>query len=756
MKTRLFALLPMVLLALSVSCKQEKDLGPEEVTLSATELTFGSSAQVQTLTLKATLDWGIQGYDDAARAWLAIDPDSGKASAEERTITFTVLANPGNDRSVTLTFYGNVLHKQTITVTQSGDKGDAEALSVAEFLSKKDTENAYKLTGKIGNISTSAKKYGFMLKDATGEVYCAFPSNFDAYKAQLRTGGTVTIKGKYSFYETNKQDQMKEGEISAVTAPDLTNIQSKTVKEFIEGADIYTLYRLSGKVTGDVDATYGSFDLKDASGQTIKVYSGINLTDFKDKLKNYYDVTLVGAYQLYTSGTTSTHEVVDAQIESYSEAEPPVVTGTVSDAIAQEDGALVTVNGALVTAVTTKGFIITDGSSNAYVYMEKEHDVQIGDQLTVKATKATYNDLPELKTPEYEIVSRGAAVTYPEVVDITANFDNYSSKVAAYISFTGTLSISKGSNITYYNMAIPGAELQGSVSLPVAAFGLDGMEGKMIKVTGYYGGLASSKYQNIIAVAVELSDMPFLTVDKTAISVPATAQTASFTVGGNVNWTVSCDDTAIAADPISGSGETIVTLSFPENTDTENAKVYNVKVSTEEEAPVKEFTVVLTQKKASSGGDTATYTLDFSSATENPVNDYVSTWKATCDDFTWTLVNFNNYKNGWDFVRCGRKNNDSVASITTDAVMPEAIEKVVITFDAFEASLVNSVKLMVDTAADFSSAACQTINVTGAAGTVTVDIPAPAANGYYKLEVDCKSGSKNGFVQISKVVYTNE
>lgn len=757
MRTKIFAFMMAAVVALASSCVEKKDLGPEELTLSASELNFSSAAQTQTLTLKATLNWGIQGYDDAVKAWLAIDPESGDASAEERTVTFTVLANPDNDRSATLTFYGNVLHKQTITVFQSGDKGDAEALSVAEFISKKDTETEYKLTGKIGNISTSAKKYGFMLKDATGELYCAFPSNFDEYKAQLRTGGTVTIKGKYSYYEQNKQDQMKEGAITAFTAPDLSNIQSKTVKEFIEGADVYTLYRLSGKVTGEVDATYGSFDLKDASGATIKVYSGSNLEEYKDKLKNYYDVTLVGAYQLYTSGTTSTHEVVDAQIESYTEAEPPVITGTVTDAIAQEDGTLVTINGALVIAVTTKGFMITDGTSNVYVYMEKEHEVQIGDELKVNATKATYNGLPELKTPEYEIVSRGNPVTYPEAVDITAGFDTYTATTATYISFTGTLSTSQGNNITYYNVAVPGATFQGSISLPVASLGLDAMTGKMIKVTGYYGGLASSKFHNIIAVAAELSDMPFLTVDKTAINVAAAVQTASFTVGGNVNWTVSCDDTALAADPISGTGETVVTLSFPENTDTENPKVYNVKVSTEDEAPVKEFSVVITQKKASSGGgDTATYTLDFATATKDAVNDYTSSWKATCDDFTWTLTNFNNYKNEWAFVRCGRKNNASVASITTAAVMPEAIEKVVITFDAFDASLVNSAKLLVDTAVDFSSAACQTINVAGAAGTVTVEIPAPAENCYYKLELDCKSGSKNGFIQISKVVYTNE
>jgi hypothetical protein len=243
-----------------------------------------------------------------------------------------------------------------------------------------------------------------------------------------------------------------------------------------------------------------------------------------------------------------------------------------------------------------------------------------------------------------------------------------------------------------------------------------------------------------------------LSVNKTAIRIAASDQTASFKVGGNASWTVSCDDAALTANPALGSGVAMVTLSFPENTDTENAKVYTVKVSTEDEAPVKEFTVVLTQRKASS----ATYTLDFATATEDAVNAYTSSWKATCDDFTWHMVNFNNFSNGWAFVRCGQKNSASVASITTAAVMPEAIEKVVITFDTFDASLVNSAKLLVDTAVDFSSAASQTINVAGAAGTVTVEIPAPVENCYYKLELDCKSGSKNGFIQISKVVYTNE
>ena len=91
-------------------------------------------------------------------------------------------------------------------------------------------------------------------------------------------------------------------------------------------------------------------------------------------------------------------------------------------------------------------------------------------------------------------------------------------------------------------------------------------------------------------------------------------------------------------------------------------------------------------------------------------------------------------------------------------MIPEAIETVTITFGPYTAAGVNSIKLYVDTAADYSSASCQTIAITGAANTdVAVTVPNPTVNCYYKLEFDCNgTTSSNGPVQINKVVYTNE
>ena len=145
-------------------------------------------------------------------------------------------------------------------------------------------------------------------------------------------------------------------------------------------------------------------------------------------------------------------------------------------------------------------------------------------------------------------------------------------------------------------------------------------------------------------------------------------------------------------------------------------------------------------------------TLSFNSIS-NKTTGYTATWVQTCGDYSWTLANFNNNSGDWTYVRCGRKNNASVATITTDAAFTQAITNVVVTYDSYKAAKVNSTKLYVASDAEFTQNV-QTVSgsVTGA-GAYTYTITTPTANMYYKLEVDCASDSSNGFVQISKVVY---
>lgn len=157
----------------------------------------------------------------------------------------------------------------------------------------------------------------------------------------------------------------------------------------------------------------------------------------------------------------------------------------------------------------------------------------------------------------------------------------------------------------------------------------------------------------------------------------------------------------------------------------------------------------------SSGGEDKTYTITWNSTNNSDsISSYTESWSVTADNLTCSMVNWNNNKNAWNYVKAGRKNNASVATITTTSAIPEAIKTVTITIDALTASKINSIKLYVSDSSTFDSAEVGTF--TKATGDQSVVIDAPANNKYYKLEFDCASGSSNGLITVSKLVFTTE
>lgn len=144
---------------------------------------------------------------------------------------------------------------------------------------------------------------------------------------------------------------------------------------------------------------------------------------------------------------------------------------------------------------------------------------------------------------------------------------------------------------------------------------------------------------------------------------------------------------------------------------------------------------------------TALFGSDYNSQS---IGSYTATWTATNDDFTVSLANFNNNNNSWNYVKCGRKNTASVATITTKEAIDKAITKVVVTIDALTADKVNSIKLYISSDNETWTEAGSFSIATGAQ---EVALSSPAANLYYKVEFDCASGSANGLVTVSKVEY---
>ena len=159
-----------------------------------------------------------------------------------------------------------------------------------------------------------------------------------------------------------------------------------------------------------------------------------------------------------------------------------------------------------------------------------------------------------------------------------------------------------------------------------------------------------------------------------------------------------------------------------------------------------------------------TYTLTFGKVfSDTPVSGYTTTWEATRDGFTWEMANWNNNNayvgtkqnpTDWTFVRAGRKNNKSVATITTKTTMPEAISTVTMTIDKITTKSVNLIKLEV-LSADGNTVKETITADKKVAGDYAFTITKPQQDCKYKITVDCASGSSNGLITISKVEYKN-
>ena len=115
-------------------------------------------------------------------------------------------------------------------------------------------------------------------------------------------------------------------------------------------------------------------------------------------------------------------------------------------------------------------------------------------------------------------------------------------------------------------------------------------------------------------------------------------------------------------------------------------------------------------------------------------------------------------------MRCGRKSNTSVATITTDFAISASVNKVVVNMIPFIKTIdkdkLTALKLEISSTNDFTApettiAAENYMTATQKTEEdVTFTIPEPAANKYYRLVFECAStAANNGFVQVNSISY---
>lgn len=256
-------------------------------------------------------------------------------------------------------------------------------------------------------------------------------------------------------------------------------------------------------------------------------------------------------YIRFISDLSSAHRIDDVKLfEGIGGTEvdldnitPPVTeTKTIAEVIAGSVGATYTTQGQVV-AINGRSFLIQDNSGKILVYLGwkdnkpvVDYSATIGQTVKVTGKTTTYSKLVQFSETDLVIekVSDGSFTQpTPEKFDGAA-FDAYAAAIPVikYIEYSGTLTIDG----YYYNIAVDGTDLQGSLAYPADGFVDASLNGQVVIVKGYTLGMTNqSKMLSTIAVSVEKDgDAPaepkITKLDPTSLSFAATDNAKTVTV----------------------------------------------------------------------------------------------------------------------------------------------------------------------------------------------------------------------------------
>ncbi|MBO4557688.1 MAG: hypothetical protein J5693_03660 [Bacteroidales bacterium] len=489
------------------------DLEDDVVTLPKEGADFEVKAVVKGENVKADFD----------ADWITFK--GAEKDGENVTLTFTAAENPGSPRAAVISLSTTTAKGESseveFTVNQDGSIITA---TVAEVLAAEDDPLVlYRVTGYISKVN-AFNKGRFYITDYTGTIY-AFgtrisedsDSSTDLTPLGLAEGDIVTVIGYKTTYVNGSNRTI---EIVGYVE-DFKKVEEVTVEEFLAkevSADNW--YRLKGIVTKPTAeetaagnkfdlAQYGNFRLVDETGRAY-VY-GVLTGYGQPNNKLFGELGVAEGDEIVIVGNRAAFkgapQVGKAWYVSHSTPAPvvPVEEGlTISEILAKDVDTDVVSAPSLVTALTSRGFIATDGVKSVYVYAQGtafNGVAKVGDKVKFSGKRGAYNGFPQISpVTALEVVSSGNEVVFPAERDITSEVETFTANEAVYIALEGKLS--KSGN--YYNIILDGTTAkQGSLVYPVADLGADALDGKKIKVKGYFNGFSGGgKYINIIAASV--------------------------------------------------------------------------------------------------------------------------------------------------------------------------------------------------------------------------------------------------------------
>ena len=531
----------------------DKSLTPK-LTADPTALDFtDETATTQTVAITANCEWTVTASN---LDWATISPMSGKGNG---TISVTVSELPAgtNLREGKISF--TLIHPEfgkwgqaesSVAVKQYGSGVTPPPTGDAIYANDFDKEQAQK--GSDNKFPFADAFEGWKNQTGTGADNVAYktsgisvrsnsPSNdsHSKYKDDASgvnnmffgTSGVFEIQ-KIALESTQKNLQLTFGSYRSIFEDKDNAFKTSEFHVYLsKDGENWAEITYDRPVGDDEHSNYGTWALATANFTLKQVPSEL--------------------YIKFTSDLTSAHRIDDVKLfEGIGGTEvdldnitPPVTeTKTIAEVIAGSVGATYTTQGQVV-AINGRSFLIQDNSGKILVYLGwkdnkpvVDYSATIGQTVKVTGKTTTYSKLVQFSETDLVIekVSDGSFTQpTPEKFDGAA-FDAYApaTPVIKYIEYSGTLTIDG----YYYNIAVDGTDLQGSLAYPADGFVDASLNGQVVIVKGYTLGMTNqSKMLSTIAVSVEKDgDAPaepkITKLDPTSLSFAATDNAKTVTV----------------------------------------------------------------------------------------------------------------------------------------------------------------------------------------------------------------------------------
>lgn len=531
----------------------DKSLTPK-LTADPTALDFtDETATTQTVAITANCEWTVTASN---LDWATISPMSGKGNG---TISVTVSELPAgtNLREGKISF--------TLIHPEFGKWGQAESsVAVKQYGSG--------VTPPPTGDAIYANDFDKEQAQKGSDNKFPFADAFEGWKNQTGTGADNVA---YKTSGISVRSNLPSNDSHSKYKDDASGVNNM----FFGTSGVFEIQKIALESTQkNLQLTFGSyrsiFEDKDNAFKTSEFHvylskDGENWAEITydrpvgdDEHSNYGTWALATAnftlkqvpselYIKFTSDLTSVHRIDDVKLfEGIGGTEvdldnitPPVTeTKTIAEVIAGSVGATYTTQGQVV-AINGRSFLIQDNSGKILVYLGwkdnkpvVDYSATIGQTVKVTGKTTTYSKLVQFSETDLVIekVSDGSFTQpTPEKFDGAA-FDAYAAAtpVIKYIEYSGTLTIDG----YYYNIAVDGTDLQGSLAYPADGFVDASLNGQVVIVKGYTLGMTNqSKMLSTIAVSVEKDgDAPaepkITKLDPTSLSFAATDNAKTVTV----------------------------------------------------------------------------------------------------------------------------------------------------------------------------------------------------------------------------------